>query len=290
MEINVILQNKTILVTGATNGIGEITALELARLGATVIVAGRSRERVDATVDRIRRETNNLNTAGLIADLSLMSEVRKLAAEFRSKYNRLDVLVNNAGAVFSTRQVTAEGIEMTFALNHLSYFLLTHELLDLLKSSAPSRVVNVSSDAHQVGMRFDDIQFERGYNGFGPYGQSKMCNVLFTYELARRLEGTGVTVNALHPGFVRTGFGKGDKSIPGRILSTVFGILQQFGAITPEEGAKTSIYLASSPEVEGGSGKYFVKSQPKESHPSSYNQDDQRKLWDISAKLTGVQP
>lgn len=284
------MQDKVVMVTGATNGIGEVTALELARMGAEVIVVSRSQQKCDDTVARIKAETGNQNVHAMAADLSLMAEVRRLAEDFKARFGRLDVLVNNAGAYFSQRQVTQEGNEMTFALNHLNYFLLTHLLLDLLKATAEThgeaRIVNVSSGAHRGGrMNFDDLQRERRYVSFQVYGESKLMNVYFTYELARRLEGTKVTANVLHPGFVRTGFGRNNAGF----LPKVLGALQQFFAITPEKGAQTNIYLASSPEVKGMSGLYWQHSKAVASSEASYDEDAAKTLWDISERLTGIE-
>jgi NAD(P)-dependent dehydrogenase (short-subunit alcohol dehydrogenase family) len=216
-----------------------------------------------------------------------MAQVRQLADEFKAKYNRLDVLVNNAGAVFSQRRETDDGYEMTFALNHLNYFLLTNLLLDLLKASAPSRIINVSSDAHRMtrGLNFDDLQRKRHYNlmGFGAYSDSKLANVLFTYELARRLHGTAVTANAVHPGSVATGFAH---NTPG-LLDQLMNIVHRF-SLTPEEGARTMIYLASSPAVEGVGGKYFDKSKAVQSSQVSYDEEAARRLWEISEQMTGL--
>jgi len=205
------LTNKTILITGATNGIGKVAALELAKMGPTVVLVGRSPAKVAETVGEIKEKSRNPLVDGLVADLSSLSEVRRLAAEFRQKYPVLHVLVNNAGGVFASRQVTVDGYELTFALNHLAYFLLTNLLLDRLKSNAPARIVNVSSDLHARGqIDFDDLQNQQHYGpgGLRAYSQSKLANILFTYELARRLAGTGVTANVLHPGVVATGFGE----------------------------------------------------------------------------------
>jgi NAD(P)-dependent dehydrogenase (short-subunit alcohol dehydrogenase family) len=224
---------------------------------------------------------------GLVADLSVMAEVRKLAESFKTKYDRLDVLINNAGAVFARRRTTEDGYEMTFALNHLSYFLLTNLLLDLLKASAPSRIINVSSDAHRAPRTFDFDNLngrKYGAGGYMAYGQSKLANILFTYELARRLEGTGVTANVLHPGFVATGFGR---NVPG-MMSRIMGLLHRF-ALSPEAGARTTIYLASSPEVEGVSGKYFDKSKAASSSKGSHDREAQRRLWEISEEMTRIE-
>ncbi len=279
------MKGKVILITGATNGIGKATATELARLGATVVITARDLAKGHATLEEIRSKTGNSKLDLLLADLSSQAEVRRLAAEFKTKYSRLDVLINNAGGYFDTRTTTIDGLEYTFAFNHLAYFLLTNLLLDVLKGSAPSRIVNVSSDA-QAGakLNFDDLQGEKRYS-FAAYGQSKLANVMFTYELARRLEGTGVSANVLHPGLVSTGFGSNSKSVLMRGMMGLIGLFKPF-MLPPERGAQTSVYLASSPEVEGVSGKYFDKKQAKPSNPVSYDQAAQKRLWDISAELT----
>jgi NAD(P)-dependent dehydrogenase (short-subunit alcohol dehydrogenase family) len=278
------LAGKTMLVTGATAGIGVSTAIGLAERGATVVIAGRYRPKCEATVAQIKQQTGNPNVEYLLADLSALADVRRLAEEYRSHYNRLDVLVNNAGAIFLSRHVTAEGLEMTFALNHLSYFLLTTLLLDMLKASAPARIVNVASDAHRYGpVNFDDIQSARRYGGMMAYGQSKLANILFTYELAGRLAGSGVTANVLHPGVVATHF-MGNNGVIGllyRALSRPF-------LLSPTQGAQTSIYLAASPEVEGVTGKYFVKRKEARSASASYDGAAARRLWEVSEQLTAV--
>src|SRR5687768_6952035 len=202
------MNGKICLVTGGTNGIGKSTALELARMGATVVIVGRDAQKTSQVVEEIRAASGNKNVDSLLADLSSQQEVRRLANEFKSKYSHLHVLLNNAGGFFMRRQLSVDGIEMTFALNHLAYFLLTNLLLDTMKASSPARIINVSSDAHAGGkIAFDNLEGEREYSA-STYGNSKLANILFTVELSRRLEGTGVTVNALHPGFVSTGFGK----------------------------------------------------------------------------------
>ncbi len=273
---------KNCLITGATSGIGLVTATELARQGAGVVLIGRNPQRCQVAVDDIRRQTGNDQVDYIVADLSSLEQIRRAASEFVARYPRLDVLVNNAGAFFWKRQESVDGIEMTLALNHLSYFLLTNLLLDVIKASAPARIINVSSDAHRGGsINFDDLQSRRRYAGFRVYAQSKLANVLFTYELARRLKGSDVTCNALHPGFVATNFAKNNG-----FLFRLFMPLAQLGALSPEEGARTSIYLASSPEVEGVSGKYFVREQAVPSAPLSYDEQIARRLWDVSLELT----
>jgi NAD(P)-dependent dehydrogenase (short-subunit alcohol dehydrogenase family) len=220
----------------------------------------------------------------MLADLSSQEQIRRLADDFKAAYPRLDVLINNAGVFRSERITTADGIEMTFAVNHLAYFLLTNLLLDVLKASAPSRIVNVSSGAQSNGtIDFDDLQGEKGYKGTKAYSQSKLANVLFTYELARRLEGTGVTANCLHPGAVRTNFGSGSSGVFGFMVRALRPFI-----ISPEKGAETSIYLASSPEVEGVSGRYFVKKAEARSSDVSYDERLARRLWKVSAELTNL--
>ncbi len=278
------MAGKTCLVTGATSGIGEVAALELARKGAKVVLVGRSREKAEATADRIRRESGNPEVEYLLADLSSRADVRRLADEVKARYPRLDVLINNAGAMIAPRRESVDGIEMTWALNHLGYFLLTDLLLDTLKASAPSRIVNVASDAHRMvsGINFDDVEGKKDYKPFRNYGQSKLANILFTRELARRLEGTGVTANCLHPGFVATNFttGKG-------FTFRVFQAMAKLFAITPEEGAKTTVYLASSPEVEGVSGGYFAKSRKAKPRPTALDDGAARRLWELSERMVG---
>jgi NAD(P)-dependent dehydrogenase (short-subunit alcohol dehydrogenase family) len=282
------MQGKTILITGATSGIGRATASALAKTGATIYCAGRDPERSEATVSTIQADSGNQQVYGLLADLASFEQIRNLADEVHQRTKRLDVLVNNAGAWFMRRQLSQDGIELTFALNHLAYFLLTNLLLDILKSTAAeaseARIVNVSSAAHQgAKIHFDDLQFQHGYGGMRAYSQSKLANLLFTYELARRLEGTGVTANALHPGFVASRFATNNGP-----LAKIAMRLARFIAISPEQGAQTSIYLASSPEVKGVSGKYFVKSHPQDSDPASYDVEAARRLWEISAQMVGL--
>lgn len=273
------MQGKTCLITGATNGIGKETALALAKMGATVIMVGRSAQKTDAAVAEIRAESGNQNVSSVLADLSLVAQVHDLGQRIRGQVDRLDVLVNNAGGVFMAREVTAEGIELTWALNHLSYFVLTGELLDLLKATPESRVVSVSSDAHRGtnGINFDDLYLAQKYAGFSAYAQSKLANVLFTYELARRLEGTGVTANAVHPGMVATGFGSNIKGV----MKIAVGLAMRFGA-SPEKGASTSVYLASSPEVKGITGKYFTNKKAVQSSSASYDKVVAERLWHVT--------
>ena len=278
------LAGKVCMVTGATSGIGKVAARELAQRGAEVVVVGRNEARCEATVSQIRQQTANPSVEFLLADLSSQQEVRRLAREFESRYPRLDVLVNNAGAIMLSRRESVDGIEMTLALNHLAYFLLTNLLLDTLKSSAPARIVNVSSNSHErAKLDFDDLQNRRRYWGFRAYAWSKLENILFSYELARRLEGTGVTVNALHPGLVGTNFLANNGAL-GRLLK----MLVVIKGISPERGARTSIYLASSPELETVTGRYFFQEQEVPSSSASYDEDAARRLWQLSAEMTGL--
>jgi len=279
------VQDKICLITGATAGIGKATAHGLAKTGATLVITGRNRDKAAATVAELKAASNNQKIEFLIADLSSQAEVRRLADEFKQKHDRLDVLVNNAGGVFVKRQTTVDGLEYTFAFNHLAPFLLTNLLLEPLKAAAPARVVTVSSAAEQTGkIDFDDLQSEKRYGSFRAYSSSKLENILFSNELAKRLEGTGVTSNALHPGFVASDFGKNN---PG-LMSFAIGLLRPF-AINVEKGAATSIYLASSPEVEVVSGKFFTKSaQANPSNPIARDGTIAYKLWEVSKELTGL--
>ncbi len=283
---NASLSGKTIIVTGATNGIGFVTAMKLARMGATLIVVSRSSEKCAATVETIRRETGNPAVDYFPVDLSSQGQIRQFADQFQAKYDRLDVLVNNAGAVFISRRLSVDGLEMTWALNHLNYFLLTNLLLEILKASAPARVVNVSSNAHlNSPLDFDDLQLEQNYTPFKAYGRSKFANVFFTYELARRLQGSQVTANALHPGLVHTDIGKSAS----RWLGWAWRLLVTFrGGRTPEQGAETSLYLASSYAVEQTTGKYFIDQKERPSDPDTYDVENARRLWELSAQMTGL--
>jgi len=278
------MTGKVCLVTGATSGIGWETARALAAQGATVALVGRDAGRTQKALDRIRATIPDARLESYLADLSSQEQVRRLAQEFQSRHDRLDVLVNDAGAMFPTRRESVDGIEMTLALNHLAPFLLTNLLLDTLKASAPSRVVTVSSGAH-IGekVNFDDLQLTHGYGTWRAYGQSKLMNLLFTRELARRLAGTGATANALHPGFVASDFGKGE----GGFWTGAFTLMRPF-MISAEKGAQTVIYLASSPEVEGASGWYYVDCHPVT--PSAEARDDAtaRRLWEVSEQLTSL--
>jgi NAD(P)-dependent dehydrogenase (short-subunit alcohol dehydrogenase family) len=268
------MNSKVCLVTGATDGIGKVTARVLAEAGATVIGVGRSAAKIESVKREIGETSGSLEF--MMADLSSQAEVRALADEFTRKYDRLHVLVNNAGALFTSYRESVDGIEMTFALNHLSYFLLTNLLLDTIKSSAPARIINVASDAHGGNhIDFNDLGYRQHYSGWTAYGASKLANILFTYELARRLAGTNVTVNAVHPGFVNTNF----QNAAG---------LNMRGPLTPEQGADTQIWLAAAPELEGVTGKYFVRRRESRSSDASYDTETARRLWEVSAGMVGL--
>jgi len=279
------MSGKTVLITGGTAGIGKATAVGLARLGARVAITGRHAERAEAAADDIRAASGNPAVDAYGADLSAQAQVRRLAAEVLDAYPRLDVLVNNAGGFWNTRRVTVDGLEHTFALNHLAPFLLTHLLRDRLIATAPARIVTVSSGAQAVGrIDFDDLQGERSYSGQRAYNQSKLANVMFTYELARRLEGTGVTATVLHPGVVRTAFAAED---PARWQRVFLPVIRPFMK-TPDQGAETSIYLASSPDVDDITGRYFADRKPKRSSKASYDTAAQARLWQVSAALVSL--
>lgn len=279
------MAGKTVLITGGTGGIGKATAIGLARLGARVGIVGRDAARGEAAAADIRSASNDPSVDVFIADLSSQAEVRRLAAEVLDAYPRLDVLVNNVGGFWAHRRVTADGLEHTFALNHLASFLLTNLLLERLVASAPARVVTVSSGAQSMGrIDFDDLQGARKYSGQRAYNQSKLANVMFTYELARRLEGTGVTATVLHPGVTRTAFGAEDQAW---YFTTGSGLARRFMK-SPAEGAEMPIYLASSPEVEGVTGRYFANRKPRESNKLAYDTDAAARLWRVSAELVGL--
>lgn len=275
------------LVTGATTGIGLATAEGLARSGAHVILGARTPARGEAARDRIATATGSDRLEVVVGDLSVQAEVRRLAEEIARTHDRLDVLVNNAGMVATRRQETADGFELTWAVNHLAPFLLTNLLTDLLVASAPARVVTVASDAHEgARLDLDDLQYtRRRYRTMAVYGQSKLANILFTVELARRLEGTGVTANCLHPGVVGSDFG----SRTGGLFSFGWRILRPF-VLSPERGARTSIYLATSPEVARVTGRYFVRGRARDPSPAARDAEMASRLWEVSERMTGLAP
>jgi len=280
------MRGRVCVVTGATSGIGRAAAVELARRGARVVVHGRSLEKCELTVGDIKAASGNDQIDALVADLESQEQVRALAAALLARYPKIHVLLNNAGLFNAGFSETVDGIETTLAVNHLAPFLLTNLLLDRLKESQPVRIVNVSSEAHRFGkLDLGDLEFRRrNYRGLRVYGVSKLLNVLFTQELARRLEGAGVTANALHPGVVSTGLGNNN---PPSLVSRAMR-LSKFLMRTPEKGAETSIFLSSSPDVEGETGKYWVDCREKRARDIGYNREVQRRLWEISEKMTGL--
>jgi retinol dehydrogenase 14 len=278
------MTGRTVLVTGATGGIGKATASGLAALGAHLAITGRDPGRAEAAAREIRAAGGG-RVDVFVADLSSQSEVRRLAAEVLQRLPRLDVLVNNVGGYWNTRHVTADGLERTFALNHLAPFLLTDLLLDRLIQSSPARVVTVASHAHRMGrIDFDDLQGERSYSGSRAYDQSKVANVLFAYELARRLRGTRVTSNAVHPGMVDTSFGAEDHGGTQRLLVPFIRPFMK----SPARGAATSIHVASDPDLEQVTGRYFANSTPKKSSEASYDQAVAARLWQVSSDPVGL--
>jgi retinol dehydrogenase-14 len=279
------MAGKTVLVTGGTGGIGKATAIGLSAMGARVGITGRDRGRAEAAAADIARESGSQSVDVFVADMSVQADVRRLAGEVLERYPRLDVLVNNVGGFWAHRHVTADGLEHTFALNHLAPFLLTNLLLERLKASAPARVVTVSSGAQSMGrIDFDDLQGARKYSGQQAYNQSKLANVMFTYELARRLQGSGVTATVVHPGVTRTAFGAEDQAW---YFSKGSSLARRFMK-SPAQGAESPIYLASSPEVEGVTGRYFANRTPKDSNQASYDTEATARLWRVSAELVGL--
>jgi NAD(P)-dependent dehydrogenase (short-subunit alcohol dehydrogenase family) len=279
------MKGQVCIITGGTAGIGKHTAIELARKDATIVIVGRNEQKCDFATAEIQEISGNPDLDYLVADLTSQKQTRRMVSEFRDKYHRLDVLVNNAGAGFLFRQLSVDGIEKTFALNHLSYFLITNLLLDMLKTSAPARIVNVSSGSHfGKHLDFDDLQLQHGYNPMKAYSRTKLANIYFTYELNRRLTGTGVTVNAINPSRVATNIWKNI----GPVIGPLVAWWMTRDAQTPEEGAQGVIFLSSSPDVEGISGKYFRKMVEMDSDPITYDLEIARRLWQISEKMTGL--
>ncbi len=275
---------RIVVITGATSGIGRAAAVEIARGGGALAIVARDRGRAQAAVDEITGTTGNRNVEIVLGDLGLQADVRRVAAELAARFSRVDVLLNNAGVVNLKYATTPDGIESTFAVNHLAYFMLTVLLRERLQAAPAARVVNVASDAHKFGrLDFDDLGNARRYRAMRVYGQSKLCNILFTYELARRLAGTRVTANCLHPGAVATRLGQNN----GRIATVLTKMLAPFFR-TAEGGADTAVYLATAPEVAKTSGGYFAKRRPIRSSGVTYDTDVQRRLWEVSESLTGV--
>ncbi len=280
------MENKTILITGATAGIGLAAATELARRGARILGVSRNPEKCAHIAAQLRGDTENPEVAFIPGDLSSQRDIHRLAGEIRSKYAHIHVLINNAGAIHIARKLTVDGIERTFALNHLGYFLLTSLLLDTLKASAPARIINVSSSAQYGGqIRWDDVSLSGRYQPMKAYRQSKLANMLYTHELARRLAGTGITVNAMHPGLVNTDIAQGN--------GWLIGLLRRYilrNALTPEEGARTIVYLASSPEVADVTGNFFVREKVRAPAAASLDEEAARRLWELSEQMTQTQP
>lgn len=278
------LEGKYILVTGATSGMGKVTARQLAERGATVVLAGRNDAKTQATVQEIQRLVPRGDVRSLVADLTSLAQVRALAQAYHDAYPRLDVLIHNAGGMFGKRQLSADGLEMTFALNVFAPFLLTHLLLDTIQASAPARIITVASAQH-VGKHvpFEDMTHEKGYKPLQVYAEAKLMAIMFTYALARRLQGTGVTANTLHPGVVATNFGKD----AGGMWPAMFMALAPF-ELSPEKGAHTAVYLAAAPEVADVSGEYFVKSRPTRSSQDSCDVAAQERLWTLCEQVTGL--
>jgi len=278
------MRGKTIVVTGATSGIGEIAAIRLAEQGARIVFTARDKKRGEATMEKLSQANGAAEHVMHLSDLSLIAEQKRVAGVIAAE-PRIDVLINNAGALFNQRIETREGLEKTFALNHMSYFTITNLLLDRLKTTSGARIVSVASGAHRgAKLDFDDLQSRRGYRGFAAYSKSKLCNILFTRALAKRLAGTGMTANCLHPGFVATRFA--DES--GGWVQRLVKLAKPLGAISPEDGAKTIIYLASSPDVALVSGEYFYQCRVTAPTAEAQNDEDAEKLWRESAKITDI--
>ena len=278
------MRDKVVVITGGTSGIGQVAAEQLAGMGARIVLVARSRERGDASLARLRQAGPDTKHTVRYADLSSIDDTRRLGAEIAAAEPRIDVLINNAGALFNTRQLSVDGLEMSFAVNHMAYFLLTEALRERLVASGPARIVSTASGAHFGSkLDFDDLQSAKGYTGFAVYGRSKLANILFTRELARRLAGTGVTANCLHPGFVATRFG--DRS--GGLVQSIMPIAKLF-ALSPDKGAETIVYLASSPEPATASGLYFDQRRPKTPSPEALDDAAAARLWSESGRIAAA--
>jgi retinol dehydrogenase 12 len=276
------MTGKVCLITGGNSGIGKASALGLAKLNATVVIVSRDKDKGEAALIEIRAKSGNRNLDAMTADLSSQDSVRELAHDFKGRYKKLHVLINNAGIFLPKRIQTVDGLEATFATNHLGHFLLTNLLLDVMKASAPSRIINLTSSAHYgTEIDFEDLQGEKKYGGYHAYSQSKLANVLFTHQLAKQLEGTGITANSLHPGVVRTGFGKDQRGL----MSVLVTVGRPF-MISPEHAAKAVIYLATSPDMEAVTGMFFSRGKERKSSTQSYNAEAAERLWKVSAELT----
>jgi retinol dehydrogenase 12 len=275
------MQGKVVVITGATSGIGEVAAQNLARMGARIVVVARNPQRAAASLARLRQIGPGVDHSVHLADLSTLADMRRVAAEIATAEPKIDVLINNAGAMFTRRQISADGFEMTFATNHLSYFVVTDGLLKPLQAAGRARIINTASEAHRgAQIDFDDLQFSKDYSGFTAYRRSKLCNILFTKELAGHLKGTGITANSLHPGFVSTRFGDNNRGL----AAFLFRFAKVF-AISPEKGAETIVFLASSNEVANTSGLYFQKCRPATPSKEAQDQDAARRLWIETEKL-----
>ena len=274
------MNGRTCLITGATDGIGKEAAIELAKKGCNLILIGRNKEKAEKVVEQIRKVADNyVDIDYFTADLMLMKEVSRVADEVSRKYPKIDILLNNVGAYFAFRDVTEEGFERTFALNHLGYFLMTKKLLPLVEKSDYKRIVNVSSSAHYgIDFEFDNMNGEKKYSGFDTYKKSKLANVMFTYELAKRVKDKGITANCLHPGFVSTNFGKNNNFL----WRNVIRIAMWLTAISVKDGAKTSIHLACSDEVKDITGRFFAASKVKKGSSKAKNEEHNQKLWELS--------
>ncbi len=278
-------RDKIILITGANSGIGRATALELAKPGATVIMVCRDKERGEEALQEVRRISNYQQVHLMLCDLSSIEEITQFCKDFKKRFNKLDVLINNAGVILLKRQLTRDGFEFQLGVNHLGHFLLTNLLMDVILESQPARIINVSSGAHKEGrIHFEDMNLSKGYSVFCAYAQSKLANILFTYELSRRLQGTDVCVNCLHPGAVATQMGIDRKTGSGTFITRCLKPFFQ----DPLKGAETSIYLATSAHVEGMTGRYFYREKAVPSSKRSYNLEDAKRLWDISMEMTGL--
>jgi len=278
--------DKFVLLTGATSGIGRAAAEKIAPTGVTLTLVGRDQAKLDRTVADLRRASGNDKISGLRADLSLIADTRALADAYRARHDQLHVLLNNAGAIFTDRAETAEGIERTIALNHMAYFELSTQLLDVMRASAPARIVNVASQLHESGkMAFDDLGLKGNYAPLRSYSQSKLANVMFSIDLAQRVQADGITVNALHPGVVASRFGKGNPGVVGRVTAGVLWTMQNVFGVSTEKGADTLVYLASAPEVGGETGKYWYKRKPTKVSADAMDKAQWAQLWTLSEQM-----
>jgi NAD(P)-dependent dehydrogenase (short-subunit alcohol dehydrogenase family) len=279
------MTGRIVALTGASSGLGRVAAFRLAAMGAHLVLVARNRAKGEILLQQLRAQHPGLDAKLLIADLSSLADIRRLAVELPKAAPRIDVLINNAGAIFTQRETSVDGLERTFALNHMAYFLLTLLLLDRLKSGGHARIVNVASEAHRnARLDFNDLQTAQGYSGWLAYRRSKLANILFTRELARRLAGTGVTANCLHPGFVATEFGNNN----GGAFRAALSVAKRFMAISPQQGGETLVYAASAKEIAGMSGVYFDKNRPRAPSEAAQDDDAAKRLWTMSEKLAGL--